>query len=344
LTGRVVVASDKEVKPRDWFMKICVYGAGAIGGHLAVRLHRAGAEVCVVARGAHLEAIQTRGLTVHAVDGAHHARVRASADPQELGPQDAVFVTVKAPALPAVAGAIRPLLGFDTPVAFVMNGIPWWYFDHLEGPHEGKSLPRVDPDDVMRSTLGPGRTIGGVVYSASAVIEPGVVEVEQPKSRFILGEPDGSLSDRVLALSGLISKGGVSGEATPAIRTEIWNKLISNFAGGTLAVLTGSAPKGIYVEPAAEHAALRIMQEATAIAQAMGADPTTNHVLRINNQRSMDHKPSILQDLELGRPMEVDGMFDSPLTLAHMAGVDAPTLELVVALCKLRARSARLYS
>lgn len=325
-------------------MKICIYGAGAIGGHLGVRLHRAGAEVSVLARGAHLAAIQANGLTVHAVDGVHHAPVRASADPAELGKQDAVFVTVKAPALPAVAASIGPLLGKDTPVAFVMNGIPWWYFDNLPGPHEGKSLPRIDPGDMLRRALGPGRAIGGVVYSASAVTSPGVVVVEQPKSRVILGEPDGTLSDRVLTLSGLISKGGISGEATPAIRNEIWNKLISNLAGGTLAVLTGCAPKGIYIEPATERAALRMMHEATAIAQALGADPGTNHALRINGQRSMDHKPSILQDFELGRPMEIDGMFDAPLALAHLAGVEVPTLELMVALCKLRARSAGLYN
>jgi 2-dehydropantoate 2-reductase len=325
-------------------MKICIYGAGAIGGHLAARLHKAGAEVSVIARGAHLAAIQANGLTVHAVDGEHHAPVKASADPAELGKQDAVFVTVKAPALPAVAASIEPLLGSDTPVAFVMNGIPWWYFDHLPGPHQGKSLPRIDPDDALRRALGPDRAIGGVVYSASAVTDPGVIHVEQPKSRVILGEPDGALSDRVRTLSGLITKGGISGEATSAIRSEIWNKLISNLAGGTLAVLTGSAPKGVYVEPAVEHAALRMMQEATAIAQALGADPTTNHAQRIGNQRSMDHKPSILQDLELGRPMEIDGMFDAPLALAHLAGVEAPTLELLVALCKLRARTAGLYS
>lgn len=324
-------------------MKICIYGAGAIGGHLAARLHKAGAEVSVVARGAHLAAIQANGLTVHAVDGVHHAPVRASADPAELGKQDAVFVTVKAPALPAVAASIGSLLGSDTPVAFVMNGIPWWYFDHLPGPHAGTSLPRIDPDDVLRRALGPGRAIGGVVYSASAVTSPGVVVVEQPKSRVILGEPDGTLSDRVLTLSGLISKGGISGEATPAIRNEIWNKLISNLAGGTLAVLTGSAPANIYIEPATEHAALRMMHEATAIAQALGSEPATNHAQRISGQRSMDHKPSILQDLELGRPMEIDGMFDAPLALARLAGVEVPTLELLVALCKLRARSAGLY-
>src|SRR5262249_14139355 len=157
------------------------------------------------------------------------------------------------------------------------------------------------------------------------------------------GEPDNTLSDRVKTLAGLITAGGISGEATPAIRTEIWNKLISNLAGGTLAVLSGFAPKTIYTELAAEQASLRLMTEAVASAVALGADRTTDHAGRINGHKSMDHKPSILQDLELGRPMEVDGMFDAPLALAHLAGVEAPTLELLVALCKLRARSAGLY-
>lgn len=324
-------------------MKICVYGAGAIGGHLAMRLHKAGAEVSIIARGPHLEAIQTRGLTVHAVDGEHHARIAASSDPAQLGRQDAVFVTVKAPALPAVAAGIGALLKDDTPVAFVMNGIPWWYCDGLGGTLDGRSLPRIDPEDRLRKALGPNRAIGGVVYSASAVTEPGVVHVEQPKSRFILGEPDNTLSDRVKTLTELITAGGVSGEATPAIRTEIWNKLISNLAGGTLAVLTGFAPGTIYAEAAAEQASLRMMQEAVTIARALGADPTTDHERRIKGHKSMDHKPSILQDLELGRPMEVDGMFDAPLALARLAGVETPTLELLVALAKLRARSAGLY-
>lgn len=325
-------------------MRICVYGAGAIGGHLAMRLHKAGADVSVIARGAHLEAIKANGLTVQAVDGRHHARLKASADPAELGAQDAVLVTVKAPALPAVAAGITPLLKQDTAVAFVMNGIPWWYCDHLKGKLEGRSLPRIDPDDRLRRALGAGRTIGGVVYSASAVVEPGVIEVEQPKSRVILGEPDDALSDRVKILAGLITAGGISGEATAAIRTEIWNKLISNLAGGTLAVLTGLSPKGVYAEPAAEQASRRVMEEAAAIARAVGADPHTDHDRRIAGHKSMDHKPSILQDLELGRPMEIDGMFDAPLALAHLAGVKAPTLELLVALCKLRARAAGLYA
>jgi 2-dehydropantoate 2-reductase len=324
-------------------MKICIYGAGAIGGHLATRLHRAGANVSIIARGPHLAAIQANGLTVHAPDGTFHVPVRAAADPAEIGAQDAVFVTVKAPALPQVAAGIGALLKPETPVAFVMNGIPWWYFDDLPGPLQGRTLPRIDPDDALRMALGPGRAIGGVVYSASAVTAPGVVEVEQAKSRVILGEPDGSLSERLTTLTGLITAGGISGEATPAIRTEIWTKLLSNLAGGTLAVLTGCAPKLVYQEPAAEQAALRMMQETVAIARALGAEPVVNYAQRIATHRAMDHKPSILQDLELGRPMEIDGMFDAPLELAHQAGVAVPTLELLVALCKLRGKASGLY-
>ena len=324
-------------------MRVCVYGAGAIGGHLAVRLALGGAEVSVIARGAHLAAIQANGLRVHAVDGEHRVKVQATADPRAVGPVDAVFVTVKAPALPAVAAGIGPLLKPDTAVPFVMNGIPWWYFLHLGGPHDGLALPRIDPDNVLLKAVGPDRAVGGVVYSASAVVEPGFIDVEQPKSRVILGEPNGTLSPRVAALTDLIAKGGISGEPTTEIRTEIWNKLISNLAGGTLAVLCGSAPKTVYTEPAAREASLRMMQEAAAIAKALGARPGENHAARVAGQSGMDHKPSILQDLELRRPMEIDGMFDGPLALARIAGVATPTLDLLVALCKLRARASGLY-
>lgn len=224
-----------------------------------------------------------------------------------------------------------------------MNGVPWWYFRHLGGPHDGKSLPRVDPDNRLRDALGPGRVIGGVVYSASEVTEPGAIDVEQPKSRVILGEPDNTPSARVTRLTDLITKGGVSSEPTASIRTELWNKLISNLGGGTLDVLTGCAPKTNYTEPAIRDASLRLMEEAWAVARAMGADPSTNHSARANNQAAMDHKPSILQDLELGRPMEVDGMFDAPIALARMAGIATPTLDLMVALCKIRAAGAGLY-
>ena len=325
-------------------MRICVYGAGAIGGHMAVRFARGGATVSVVARGPHLTAIQRDGLSVHAVDGQHHLRPTATDDPATLGPQDAVIVTVKAPALPQVAAGIAPLLQADTAVAFVMNGIPWWYFHALPGAHQGSRLPRIDPDDVLRRAVGPQRTIGGVVYSASAVTAPGVIEVEQPRSRVVFGEPDGRMTERVETLAGLLRAGGIIGEATADIRTALWNKLVNNLAGGTLAVLSGAAPRDVFAEPACREAALRVMQEAAAIAEAHGSRPERNFDQRVARTAGLDHKPSILQDLELGRPMEIDGMFDAPLVLARMAGVPAPTLELLVALAKVRARGAGLYA
>ena len=324
-------------------MRVCVYGAGAIGGHLAVRLARGGAEVSVLARGPHLAAIQHSGLTVHTSEGQLQARVQASDDPKALGPQDAVLVTVKAPALPAVAAGIAPLLKADTAVAFVMNGIPWFYFHGIGGPLEGRRLPKIDPDDALWRTVGPERAIAGVVYAASTVIAPGVIELENANPRVVLGEADNRETQRVQAIAAHINAGGMQAIVSTKIRDEIWNKLLGNLSVGPLTVLTQVSMKDLYQEPLCGEAALRVMQEAHAVATALGAHPSGNHEKRIEHSRSIDHKPSILQDLELGRPMEIDGIFDAPLELARMAGVATPTLDLLVAMAKVRARAAGLY-
>jgi 2-dehydropantoate 2-reductase len=324
-------------------MRICVYGAGAIGGHLAVRFSRGGADVSVLARGPHLAAIQRDGLSVHTNAGELRARVKASDDPTALGPQDAVLVTVKAPALPSVAAGIGPLLRPDTPVAFVMNGIPWWYFHALPGPLEGRRLPRIDPDDALWREVGPERAIGGVVYAASAVIAPGVIELENPNARVVFGEPNGRMTERVEAIAAALRAGGIAAEVTPTIRDAIWNKLLGNLGNAPLAVLTQVSIRDLFQEPVCVEAARRSMQEAAAVAMALGAKPDPDHDKRIAHGRSLDHKPSILQDLELGRPMEIDGIFDAPLELARMVGVATPTLDLLVAMAKVRARAAGLY-
>ncbi len=230
-------------------MRVCVYGAGAIGGHLAVRLARGGAEVSVLARGPHLAAIQHDGLTVHTSEGQLHARVQASDDPKALGPQDAVLVTVKAPALPAVAAGIGPLLKPDTAVAFVMNGIPWFYFHGIGGALEGRRLPKIDPDDALWRAVGPERAIAGVVYAASAVIAPGVIELENPNSRVVLGEPDGRDSQRVQAIAAHINGGGMKAVVSTAIRDEIWNKLLGNLGNAPMAVLTQVSIRDLFQEP-----------------------------------------------------------------------------------------------
>jgi 2-dehydropantoate 2-reductase len=323
-------------------MRICVYGAGAIGGHVAARLARGGAAVSVVARGAHLAAIQSKGLTVHAHDGVHLSHPKASADPRDLGPQDAVIVTVKTPALRDVAAGIAPLLRADTPVVFVMNGIPWWYFDRDGGPHEGRRLPEADPGDALRSAVGVERTIGGVVYSATEVLKPGVVRSEHGNIRLILGEPDGRISDRAQAIAAIVAGGGMPCPVSPDIRTEIWAKLLGNLSSGPICVLTRLGVADSYADPLIREAAVRCAEEGRSVAAALGRPlpPAASERIR---QVNLAHKPSILQDLELGRPMEIDTLFDLPLQLARLAGVETPTLDLMIALAKQAARARGLY-
>lgn len=323
-------------------MRLCIYGAGAIGGHLAGRFARGGAEVSLVARGAHLKAIQERGLTVEARDGTHHARPRASDRPADLGPQDAVIVTVKTPALPSVAAGIAPLLGPDTAVVFVMNGIPWWYFDHHGGPLDGTRLAEADPGDALRRAVGLDRTIGGVVYSATEVTAPGVIHVEHANIRLVLGEPDGRVSDRAKAIAALLEKGGMPAPVSPDIRTEVWAKLLGNLASGPLCLLARRGVRDTYAEPAIRAAARRSAEEGRAIAAALGRTLPDALIERVANL-DMVHKPSILQDLERGRPMEIATLFDLPLRLARLAGVATPQLDLLVALVRHAARAAGLY-
>ena len=227
-------------------MRVCVYGAGAIGGHLAARLAKAGVETSVVARGAHLAAIQANGLTLRAPDLTGTFAVRASDDPASLGPQDAVLVTTKAPALPSVAAGIAPLLGPDTPVVFVMNGIPWWYFHAHGGPFDGHRLAGVDPGDTVWNAVGPGRAIGGVVYSACTVVAPGVIHVESARSRLVLGEPDNKVSRRAAAVAQPLEEGGFQMAVSDRIRDAIWSKLLLNLTSGSLGILAQSGPMGIY--------------------------------------------------------------------------------------------------
>ena len=324
-------------------MKVCVFGAGAIGGHLAARFAKGGAEVSLVARGPHLEALKRDGLTVHTRQGDLHYRLAASADPADFGPQDAVLVTVKAPALPQVAQAIGPLLKPDTSVVFVMNGIPWWYFHGHGGPLDGRRLPLIDPDDAMWNAVGPQRAIGGVVNSPSSVIAPGVVHVAREANWISLGEPDNTASPRVEALVALLRDSGIDAHASTDIRTAIWNKLISNLMAGPISVLSQSNYQQVLAEPECVAAALRIVGEVTAVAEALGCKPDHDGDKRLAQAMSVPHKPSMLQDLELGRPMEIDSMLGMTVEMARLAGVPTPTLDLLVALCRVRARTAGLY-
>lgn len=325
-------------------MKVCVFGAGAIGGHLAARLAKAGAETSVIARGAHLAAIRANGLRVVALDGDMHAHVKATDNPADIGPQDAVIVALKAPALPSLAAGIGPLLGPHTSVTFMMNGIPWWYYHAHGGPQSGKTLPRLDPGGAVQRAVGFNRAIGGVVYSACTVVEPGVIKVENANNRFVLGEPDGTRSPRIEALGAILSAGGVKIEISERIRDVIWSKLLLNLGSGPLGVLTASMPMQFYAEEACRAATRAVVAEAAAVAAAMGCTISPNAEGQIRNGSASSHKTSILQDLELGRPMEIDALYTTPLEMARSCNVPTPTLDLLAALTRARARAAGLYA
>jgi 2-dehydropantoate 2-reductase len=273
-----------------------------------------------------------------------HSRPHASSEPAALGVQDAVIVTVKAPALPDVAGGIAPLLGPETAVAFVMNGIPWWYFDSIDHPRAGTRLPALDPGERLRQAVGIGRTLGGVVYSAAAVTEPGVVHASNADSRVILGEVHGRTTQRVQALAAAIAAGGMGGEVAADIRAAVWQKLLGNLMTGALCVLARSNMQDTLRDAGVRAAAARQAEEINALATAYGYPLGGSGEARIARQATSQHKPSILQDLEYGRPMEVDAIWQLPLQLARWAGVPTPTLELTTGLATQLARAAGLYA
>ena len=324
-------------------MKITLYGAGAIGGHIAARLAKQGADVSVIARGTQLAAIQRNGLTIQAPDATFTTKIRATDDPASLGKQDAVLVTVKAPSLPQIAAGIAPLLAPHTKVAFIQNGIPWWYFDGIEGPLAGTHLPLVDPGDAIRAAVGPARAIGGVVNSACTVIEPGVIQVANARSSLILGTPDGSLPPELTAIATALDQPAYACTTTPRIRDAVWTKLFGNLCSGAIVSLANAAPIDAFADPILQSAARRIVAEAHSLATTLGATPSLDLDSMMRGLSKMTHRPSILQDLQLGRPMEIDGINTITLHLAQLAGVPMPTLELLVALLKLRARAAGLY-
>ncbi len=321
-------------------MKICIFGAGAIGGNLAVRLASGGADVAVVARGEHLAAIRQNGMTLELPDRTINQRVTASADPRELGPQDFVIVTVKAPALKDVAAGIGPLLKADTPVMFVMNGIPWWYFYKHGGAFDGRRLPLIDPGDAVWNAVGPERAVGAVIYSANSVPRPGVVRNIGGNARLVIGEPDGEMSTRTKAIADALIAGGATTDVTPRIREFVWTKLLANMSSNPLTFL-GLCPIGEVIGSPVLLDALKTMsKEVVAIAGALGYDVS----LDIEKAFATGgvHKPSIVQDLERGKPLELDSMFTVPVEFGKLFNVPTPMLDLMVTLMKLRARAAGL--
>jgi len=325
-------------------MKICVYGAGAVGGYFAARLAAAGHDVSVVVRGENLQAMVRDGLQMREGAEAVKVKVRASQNPAELGPQDLVISTLKATGLRALATGVQPLLGPRTPIVFAQNGIPWWY---ASGSAQGSGQPDLgflDPGGVLRASVGIERVIGGVIHSSNRVVAPGVVENESPGSnRLIVGEVDDRPSERIAELRALLEAAGLKSPEPASIRTAIWNKLVFNLSGSPLCVLTG-APATVITEYAdAGKVAWSNLHEAAAIARACGVE-IAMEPLETSMRNPPNHKSSLLQDYELHRPMEVDAILMGPLELARAAGVPAPGLQTVAWLVSTLAQQRKLYT
>jgi 2-dehydropantoate 2-reductase len=327
-------------------MRICVYGAGAIGGNFAARLAAAGNDVSVVARGAHLEAIRAKGLTLIAGDQKIVAKVRASDRPSDLGQQDAVISTLKATGLPALAESVGPLLGPDTPVVFAQNGIPWWYGHGLaKSRPPAPDLSRLDPDGALAKSVGLDRTLGGTISSPNHVTEPGVVVNEIPdRNTLCVGEIDDRPSQRVGALRAALKGAGISSPDTADIRYDIWHKLMANLTGSAVALILGQ-PSSVQKTPIVNQLCRRAHAEALAVAAAHGVVLDDSPDVRYGPKRVyFDHRPSILQDYDLGRPMEVESIVRAPVAFARSAGVDTPTLDAIEAFAVSLATAKGLYT
>jgi 2-dehydropantoate 2-reductase len=327
-------------------MKICVFGAGAIGGNFAARLADSGNEVSVVARGAHLEAIKTRGLTLLAGDKKIVAKVRASDRPADLGPQDAVISTLKATALSDLAASVGPLLGPDTPVVFAQNGIPWWYGHGLaKARPAAPDLSRLDPGGALAKSVGLHRTLGGTISSPNHVAEPGVVVNEIPDRNVLcVGEIDDRPSQRVGMLRAALKGAGIGSPDTADIRYDIWHKLMANLTGSTVALILGQ-PSSVQKTPLVNQMCRRAHAEALAVAAAHGVVLDDHPDMRYGPKRVyFDHRPSILQDYDLGRPMEIESIVRAPLAFARSAGIDTPTLDAIEAVTVTLAASKGLYA
>jgi 2-dehydropantoate 2-reductase len=322
-------------------MKIAVFGAGAIGGLLGGRLASAGAEVTLIARGPHLAAMRSDGLTLIEADGNKNSvAVEATDDPAEAGPQDYVIVTLKAHSVAAVVDDIAPLLGPETAVIWAVNGIPWWYFHGLEGNYRDHRLECLDAGDVQWQGLGPERLIGCVVWWASEVVEPGVIRHEYG-NRMPLGEPDGSRSERAKALSETLIAAGFKSPLRPRIRNEIWMKLWGNLSFNPISALSRATMAEMAGDPGTRAVARAMMQEAQSVAEALGAEFSIDVDTRIDGAAEVgDHRTSMLQDMERGRPLELEALVGAVAEMGRLVRIPTPTIDTVYALVAQRARLA----
>ena len=322
-------------------MKICIFGAGAIGGLMGAKLAAKGdVDVTFIARGPHLAAMRENGVKLisEGVEQIVHPRCVESAE--EAGPQDYVLVTLKAHSLPSAARQMQPLLGPDTAIVSAVNGIPWWYFHGLGGAYEGRMVQSVDPDGQVSALLPPSRAIGCIVYPAAEVTAPGVID-HSYGDRFSLGEPDGSRSPRAQALSEALIAAGFKAPVRPKIRDELWVKLWGNMAFNPISALTTATLDVLTGDEGQRGVARAMMLEGQRVAEALGVRFAIDVDKRIAGAAEVGaHKTSMLQDLERGRPMEIEALLGAVVELADWVGEAAPISRTVLALVRARARAA----
>ena len=326
-------------------MKICVIGAGAIGGYLAAKLALAGEDVTVVARGRNLEAIRKNGLRLVAEDGVEYVArtLNVTHSIAEAGPQDVIILGMKAHQVEAVAGDVPALFHADSVVVPMQNGIPWWYFQRVPGglrdAHEGLVVRSVDPDGVIARSIDAHRIIGCVVYPACELVAPGVIRHIEG-NRFPLGELDGSLSERATRLAARFESAGLKAPVLDNIRAEIWLKLWGNLTFNPVSALTHSTLVDICQFPLTRALVVNMMREAEAVAGKLGISFRVSLERRIAGaERVGRHKTSMLQDIEAGRDPEIDALVGAVIELGRVVGVPTPHIETVYALVKLLGRT-----
>jgi len=324
-------------------MKVCVYGAGAIGGYLGVQLAQAGADVSLVARGAHLAAMKANGLKLLIGDEERVVRPRCTDNPAELGPQDFIIICLKAHSIAGVIDSMKPLLASHTRIVTAVNGIPYWYFYKHGGAYEGSTLESIDPGGRQWRELGPERGIGCIVYPATEIEAPGVIR-HVYGDRFPIGEPSGEKTADVENLSALFVKAGLQSPVLDRIRDEIWLKLWGNVCLNPISALTHATLDVICSDPATRALSKSIMLEAQTIAETFGVKFRVDVERRIEGARKVGaHKTSMLQDLERGRPMEIDPLVTVVQEMGRLTKIPTPSLDAVLALVVQRAKIAGLY-
>ena len=323
-------------------MKICVYGAGAIGGYLGAELSRAGEDVTLIARGPHLAAMREHGVRLRIEGEERTAHPLCTGDPAEAGPQDVVIVTLKAHSVPYIIDPMQALLGPDTAVVWAVNGVPWWYFYGLDGPWRDRRLASVDPNGLQWEGIGPERIIGCVVYPAADVPEPGVIQHVEG-NRFTLGEPSGEKTDRVRELAATLIRAGFRAPVR-RVRDEIWVKLWGNLSFNPISALTLETLDVVATDPGTRAVAKSMMVEAQEIGEKLGVRFAVDVERRIDGAAAVGaHRTSMLQDLEKGRPMEIDALVTAVQEMGRLVDVPTPTIDTVLALIQQRARVAGAY-